>query len=93
VFPQVVLFATAGSGNVILCAVKYRDPVVADAAAWPAPGTLLPTALADRLDLAAIRAERMELPVAAIRKARVLTDDFAPVEFLDTVKTNNSSPR
>jgi spermidine synthase len=93
VFPQVVLFATAGSGNVILCAVKYRDPIVTSAATWPEPDALLPATLADRLDLAAIRAERMDLPVAAMRKARVLTDDFAPVEFLDTVKTNNSSPR
>lgn len=93
VFPQVVLFATAGSGNVILCAVKYREPVVTNPAAWPEAGTLLPAALAGRLDLAAIRAERMELPVAAMKRARVLTDDFAPVEFLDTVKTNNSAPR
>lgn len=93
VFPQVVLFATAGSGNVILCAVKYREPVVTDPAGWPAPATLLDPALAGRLDLAAIRAEHIGLPVAAIRNARVLTDDFAPVEFLDIMKSNNSGPR
>ena len=93
VFPQVVLFATAGSGNVILCAVKYREPAMTDPEAWPAPGTLLDPALAGRLDLAAIRAERIDLPVFALRRGRVLTDDFAPVEFLDTVKINNSAPR
>ncbi|MES1168106.1 MAG: hypothetical protein ABUL61_02940, partial [Oleiharenicola lentus] len=60
---------------------------------WPAPATLLAPALADRLDLTAIREEQSDLPVQKIREAKVLTDDFAPVEFLDTVKTNNSSPR
>jgi spermidine synthase len=93
VFPQVVLFATAGSGNVILCAVKYREPIVTVPAAWPEADTLLPPALAGRLDLAGIQGERIELPVADMKRARVLTDDFAPVEFLDTVKTNNSAPR
>lgn len=93
VFPQVVLFATAGSGNVILCAVKYREPAVTDPAAWPSPGTLLDPALAGRLDLAAIRAERIDLPRFDLKRGRVLTDDFAPVEFLDTVKINNSASR
>ncbi len=93
VFPQVALFATEGSGNVIACAVKYREPAVTDPAAWPDPATLLDPALAGRLDLAAIRAERIALPVDVLENARVLTDDFAPVEFLDTVKTNNTSPR
>lgn len=93
VFPQVVLFATTGSGNVILCAVKFREPAVTDPAVWPAPGPLLDPALAGRLDLVAIRAERIDLPVGMLKRARVLTDDFAPVEFLDTVKTNNSAPR
>jgi len=93
VFPQVVLFATEGRGNVILCAVKYREPVVTDPLRWPDPATLFPSALAGRLDLPAIRAERIELPVEALKGVKVLTDDFAPVEFLDTVKTNNSAPR
>jgi spermidine synthase len=93
VFPQVVLFATAGSGNVILCAVKYHEPVITNQAVWPDPGTLLDPALTGRLNLMAIRAERIDLPVQRLKDAKVLTDDFAPVEFLDTVKTNNSSPR
>jgi spermidine synthase len=93
VFPQVVLFATGGAGNVILCAVKYREPLVTDPAKWPDPAALLDPTLAGRLDLAAIRAERIDLPMQQLKSAKVLTDDFAPVEFLDTVKTNNSSPR
>ncbi|HWA26429.1 MAG TPA: fused MFS/spermidine synthase [Lacunisphaera sp.] len=93
VFPQVVLFATEGRGNVILCAVKYREPRVTDPAHWPNPAGLLPPEMAARLDLAAVRAERIEVPAAELRDVKVLTDDFAPVEFLDTVKTNNSAPR
>jgi spermidine synthase len=93
VFPQVVLFATAGTGNVILCAVKYREPLVTDPAGWPEPEKLLDPALAGRLSLAAIRAERTAVPAAAVKAAEVLTDDFAPVEFLDTLKTNNTAPR
>jgi spermidine synthase len=93
VFPQVVLFATSGTGNVILCAVKYREPLVTNPVKWPDPTTLVNSALADRVDLAAIRAERIDLPVQKLKDARILTDDFAPVEFLDTVQTNNSAPR
>jgi spermidine synthase len=43
-----------------------------------------------RLDLAAIRDERVDIPVKEMRGARVLTDDFAPVEFLDAMKNNNT---
>ncbi len=93
VFPQVVLFATKGSSNVILCAVKYRDPQVTDPMGWPDPATLLPQEFAGRLDLRAIRHERVELPYRQINEAGVLTDDFAPVEFLDTVKSHNTGPR
>ncbi len=93
VFPQVVLFATAGTGNVILCAVKYRAPVVTDPASWPEPAALKNPLLDEHLDLAAVRTERMDLPAKALNEAKVLTDDFAPVEFLDTIKANNSSPR
>jgi spermidine synthase len=93
VFPQVVLFATKGSGNVVLCAVKYREPLVANPASWPDPATLLPPQFAGRLDLAAIRNERIDLPSRQVREADVLTDDFAPVEFLDTVRSHNTEAR
>jgi len=32
----------------------------------------------------------MPFPTARVKRARVLTDDFAPVEFLTTVKENNT---
>jgi spermidine synthase len=93
VFPQVVLFETAGRANAIACAVKYREPVITDPAKWPATGTLTRPPFAGRLDLDAIRDEHSALPKTAMSTARVLTDDFAPVEFLDAMKTNNTSPR
>ena len=90
VFPQVVLFETVGRGNVIICAVKYRSPVITDPAKWPAVATLARPPFAGHLDLNAIRGEHIELPSARLRSARILTDDFAPVEFLDAMKTNNT---
>jgi len=93
VFPQVVLFQTNGWGNVIACAVKYRTPVITDPAKWPAAAEVFPAAFQRYLDLETIREERAEIPTALVAPAKVLTDDFSPVEFLDTVKTNNTSPR
>jgi spermidine synthase len=89
VFPQVVLFNTAGRGNVIACAVKYRTPVITDESRWPDPATLNPP-LQGRVDLKAIRGEHVPWPTADVAKAKLLTDDFAPVEFLDVMKTNNT---
>ena len=93
VFPQVMLFQTAGRGNVIVCAVKYREPVVTDPAAWPTTEKLAQPPFAGRLNLDAIRAEHAPLPELEMKEAPVLTDDFAPVEFLDVVKANNQEPR
>jgi spermidine synthase len=91
VFPQVVLFQTAGWGNVIACAVKYRTPAITDPAKWPA-ADVFPKEFASYLDLETIRAEHAPIPAEMVATAKVLTDDFSPVEFLDTVKTNNTSP-
>jgi len=90
VFPQVVLFQTTGRGNVIACAVKYRSPDVTDALNWPEPAKLERLPFAFRLDLAAVKAERLPIPESLVREAKLLTDDFAPVEFLDAVKTGNT---
>ncbi|MEO7796755.1 MAG: fused MFS/spermidine synthase [Opitutaceae bacterium] len=91
VFPQVVLFNSSGRGNVIICAVKYRDPIVTDPLKWPSTYDLLKAPFTGRLDLDTIRQERMGLPIARLETARVLTDDFAPVEFLDAIKSGNST--
>jgi spermidine synthase len=93
VFPQVVLFKTQGQGNVIACAVKYHTPVITDPAQWPDPPSLMKPAFKDRLDLAAIRQEFVRLPTQQMERANVLSDDFAPVEFLDALKTNNADGR
>jgi spermidine synthase len=92
VFPQVVLFETAGRGNVIACAVKYKEPIMTDPKNWPATSELLRPLFKDRLDLDVIRREHVPIPELP-RSARVMTDDFSPVEFLDTVKTNNTGTR
>lgn len=92
VFPQVVLFETAGRGNVIACAVKYKEPVMTDPKNWPATAELLRPLFVDRLDLDTIRREHIAIP-GLPRSARVMTDDFSPVEFLDTVKNNNTGGR
>jgi len=90
VFPQVVLFHTANTGNVIACAVNYREPVITDPANWPPTGELN-RPLAGRVDLGLIRDEWAKLPVAELRDARLLTDDFSPVEFLDAIKVRNTA--
>lgn len=94
VFPQVVIFETRGRGNVIICAVKYRSPVITDPSKWPSARSLHRPAFEGRLDLETVRAEHSPLPGPALmRNARVLTDDFAPVEFLDAVKSGNTTEK
>lgn len=93
VFPQVVLFETLGRGNVIAVAVKYSTPVITDPVKWPTAESLTLPVFAGRLDLKTIRGEHTLLPLPMMRNARVLTDDFAPVEFLDTLKANNSDAK
>ena len=67
--------------------------VITDPSKWPATETLTKAVFAGRLELDAIRDEHAVLPEMAMREARLMTDDFAPVEFLDTVKANNREPR
>jgi spermidine synthase len=90
VFPQVVLFGTQGRGNVVAFAVKYRTPGIGDPARWSSTSSLSKAVFAGRLDLVAIRAEYLPLPAARLKRAQILTDDFAPVEFLDAVKAGNT---
>lgn len=92
VFPQVVLFETAGSGNVIACAVKYPKPMVTDPAKWPASEQLHRPLFAGRLDLYALRREHIAIPRLP-GSAKVMTDDFSPVEFLDAMEINNTGTR
>lgn len=93
VFPQVVLFETLGRGNVIACAVKYKSPIITDSKSWPTAEAVSEKVFAGRLDMKEIRGEHTLFPVDRMRSAKVMTDDFAPVEFLDTLKSNNSDER
>jgi spermidine synthase len=92
VFPQVVLYEVAGRGNVIACAVKYAAPDMGRTPDVAGLKRVYP-ALAEKVDLAGLAAERVAFPEAAIKNARVLTDDFSPVEFLDALKSNNTIER
>ncbi len=89
VFPQVVLFSTENRGNVIACAVNYRAPSIERDATWPSAAELT-ARLRGLVKMEDVRAHRIALPTREIARADVLTDDFAPVEFLDSVKTNNT---
>jgi spermidine synthase len=93
VFPQVVLFQTNGAGNVIAVAVKYREPVMTDPRNWASVESLAHPLFEGRLDLAEIRDETTTVRESRVGAARVLSDDFAPVEFLDALKANNEGER
>lgn len=92
VFPQVVLFHTANRGNVVACAVKYTSPAITDPSQWAAVGAFAER-FGGRLDFDAIRQEQEPLPEKRMREARLLTDDFAPVEFLNVMQLNNTGEK
>jgi spermidine synthase len=90
VFPQVVLFNTGGRGNVIACAVKYTTPDITDPANWTAVEELK-SRFSGWLPIDLIRDERMPWPTGQVAEARVLTDDFNPVEMLNAIEANNET--
>lgn len=92
VFPQVVLFQTRGRGNVIACAVNRRAPDLTAPTNWASLPTLQ-ARFGERLDLAALQAEHLPWPTTQVERARLLTDDFSPVEFLDAMKVNNTGEK
>ncbi len=92
VFPHVLLFQTHGRGNVIVCALKSADSDLMRGPDITALEKSNPK-LASKLDLDALAAELLPFPVELAGKARILTDDFSPVEFLDALKTNNTKNR
>lgn len=93
VFPQVVLFGVDGRGNVIACAVKYRTPVITDPSKWPAPDMLMVPPFLGRISMTEIKREVIPMPTERLRSAKVLSDDFAPVEYLDAIKVHNSDEK
>ena len=69
--------------------VNYRSPSITDESNW-ASAEKLTKKLDGRVNMVQVKKERIPFP-AEDRKATVLTDDFAPVEFLDAMKTNNTT--
>lgn len=93
VFPQLVIFVTKGRGNVIACAVKYKTPDITKPENWANVEAAVAKVFDGRLALAELKEERRGIPEREVKNARLLTDDFSPVEFLDAMKTNNTSER
>jgi len=82
-FPQVALLGVPGTGNIIVMAVKYRQPELMRQIAG-ADLDLLPNLAEWGVDFAAMKkAPRTADEVALPRGVKILTDEFAPVEFLD----------
>ena len=77
-------------GNVIAIGVKYRDPIITDPTKWATAESLMKPVFEGRVDMKAVRAEHSRLPLNRMRAGQVLSDDFAPVEFLDALKANNA---
>jgi spermidine synthase len=82
-FPQVVFLNVPGSGNVIALAVKFRDRDLMSLITGAKIGDLS-GAVASQVDFAALKTN-FKLPneILLRRNTKLLTDDFAPVEFLD----------
>jgi spermidine synthase len=83
VFPQVVYFTVPPSGNVIAVAVTYKTPRL-DQQILSQDLSRLPALSAWNVDYAAIRGnlvmpEHIDVP----RGVKILTDDFAPAEYLE----------
>jgi len=83
VFPQVVLFGGPETGNVIAAAVKYRTPNLLD---MVAENDLegLPDLRLWGVDFARLKRKASNAAAVVLAdEAPLLTDDFAPVEYLD----------
>ena len=82
-FPQVAFFPVADTGSVIAMAVKFRGPDLRQAIAQADIGKL-PALAAFGVDFAGMKQGWLTARDLAIpRDTRLLSDDFAPAEFLD----------
>jgi hypothetical protein len=82
VFPQVALFRLPSGGNVIAVAVKFREPDLATMIA-AVDVTQLPDLQVWGGDFLSMRQNMVMVEdQSPAESAQVLTDDFAPVEFL-----------
>jgi spermidine synthase len=84
VFQQLAIF-DSGAGNVIACAVNYRLPALTDKSSWTASDKINPVVQKSANVVEVARYFR-PIPTREMSWAQLLTDDFAPVEYLDSVK-------
>jgi spermidine synthase len=73
--------------------VKYKTPDITKPENWANVEAAVAKVFEGRLDMPLLRAERTVIPEHQVVRARLLTDDFSPVEFLDAMKTNNTAER
>ena len=90
VFPQLGMFDVPQTENAVLVAANFKSPsfenMLKDAVHQP-----FNDVFRRNIDpIAASRSFRLTLPEPG-KNAPVLTDDFAPTEFLDSIKTNRAA--
>lgn len=90
VFPQLGMFEVPETDNAILIAANFKAPALDEITKQVARMGFSPAFRRNVDPAAAARAFRGAL-VGSNKKAPLLTDDFAPTEFLDAVKTKRAA--
>lgn len=89
VFPQLGMFDVAQTDNAVLVAANFKSPTFEEMAKQAAHLSFNET-FRRNVDLVTASASFHPAEPDPNKKAPLLTDDFAPTEFLDAVKTNRS---
>ena len=90
VFPQLGMFDVAETDNAVLVAANFKSPTFEEMAHRVVQLSFNETYLRNVDPVLAASSFHTSVPVPN-QSAPVLTDDFAPTEFLDAVKTNRSA--
>jgi len=90
VFPQLGMFDVPQTNNAVLVAANFKSPAL-ESMVKDAVHLSFNDAFRRNVDpVAAGRSFQLTIPESE-KKAPILTDDFAPTEFLDAIKTNRSA--
>ena len=90
VFPQLGMFDVPDSDNAVLVGANFKSPTFEEMANKAGSLSFNDTFRRGVDPVAAVQLFQPSVPDLN-RKATILTDDFAPTEFLDAVKTQRSS--
>jgi spermidine synthase len=90
VFPQLGMFDVAETDNAVLVAANFKSPTFEEMATKADDHSFNETFRRNLDPVAAAKLFHPSTPEPA-KKTPVLTDDFAPTEFLDAVKTQRSA--